>query len=81
MKIRLKFFARAAELADGDQHEIDMPDGSKVGDLRGQLGKLFPKLDAITPSLLIAIGTDYVTDDSVLADDVEVVCFPPVSGG
>ena len=81
MNIRIRFFARAAELAAGDHHSLQLPARATVGDLRKELGIQFPNLQPMLATLLIAIGTDYVTDDTGLSEDQEVVCFPPVSGG
>ena len=81
MKLDVKLFARARDLAGADSVEIELPDEAQVWDLRSALTDRVPELKPLAPSLLIAVGADYA-DDSVRIDPTaEVACFPPVSGG
>lgn len=81
MKVQLKLFARARDLAGADQLEFDLPADARVAELRAAL---IERVDAMRPlagHLLFAIGTDYAGDEASLSDEQEVACFPPVSGG
>lgn len=81
MKVVVQLFARARELASSPSVTIDLPEGSSVADLKRSLGEHSPDLRPLLPQLLVAIGTDYATDDAQVPDGTEVACFPPVSGG
>lgn len=81
MKLNVKLFARARDLAGSGSIEVELLESSTVGDLRKALAGQFPRLAPIVPSLLVAIGTEYATDGTVLNDTTDVACFPPVSGG
>ena len=81
MNVSVKLFARAKELAGADCVHVDVPSGSRVADLREALGERYPELRPILAKLLVAVGTDYATDETLLFQDAEIACFPPVSGG
>jgi molybdopterin converting factor small subunit len=58
-----------------------MPSAASVGDLKRSLAERFPQFSPLVPNLLIAVGTNYADDRTILNPDDEVACFPPVSGG
>ena len=59
MKVAVKLFARARDLAGTGCVELDMPNASCVADLKQALAARFPDLSPLVPNLLTAIGTDY----------------------
>ena len=81
MKVTVQLFARARELAGTAFVELDIPASASVADLKHSLVERFPQVSPLAPKLLIAVGTDYADDRTILKPDVEVACFPPVSGG
>jgi molybdopterin synthase sulfur carrier subunit len=81
MKFDVRLFARARDLAGAERVSVELPEPCTVADLRAQLASQYPRLAPLTPALLIAIGTDYATNETVLPPDADVACFPPVSGG
>lgn len=81
MRLSVKLFARARDLAGASQIELEVPDQATVGDLRLALTRNFPALAPLSPILLIAVGTDYADDEMRLPPAADVACFPPVSGG
>jgi len=74
-------FARAGELAGSDRVEIELPTGSRVGDLRVKLLEALPALRVFTGALFIAVNSSYAGDDMEIPEGAEIACFPPVSGG
>ena len=81
MKLDVKLFARAKDIAGTGHVQLDVPDSAKVRDLRSALAEQFPDMSPLIPRLLIAIGTDYADDQVSLHPGANVACFPPVSGG
>ncbi len=81
MKLSVKLFARARDLAGASQVELELPDRATVADLRFAITSRYPPLAPLAPSLLIAVNMDYVNDETVLQANSDVACFPPVSGG
>jgi len=81
MKLQVKLFARAKDLAGSDNVELDLPEACNVADLRDALVERFPDMNSLAPSLLVAVNTEYADDSTPLDRAAEVACFPPVSGG
>ena len=81
MKIQVQLFARARDLAGTGRIELDLPAAASVSDLKHLLAARFPLVSSLVPNLLVAVGTEYADDRTVLTPDIEVACFPPVSGG
>ena len=81
MKIRVKLFAGAAQLAGRDEVEVVLAAGATVAELREQLYEACPELSGLLPHLAIAVDSEYVGDDFTLDAAVEVAAIPPVSGG
>lgn len=81
MKVTVKLFARARDLAGAETIDVQLPVGATIADLRLQLREQYPSLAGLIPSLLFACGTDYIDDSATIAADSDLACFPPVSGG
>jgi sulfur-carrier protein len=81
MKVRVKLFAVAKELAASDELVIDVPAGATIADLRAATVAAVPALERIIPHSLWAIGTEYVRDSTKLDETSDVALLPPVSGG
>ncbi|HEY2894030.1 MAG TPA: MoaD/ThiS family protein [Pirellulales bacterium] len=81
MKVRVRLFAVARELSSCDSLELELPEGSTIGDLRAALAKRVPALEEVLPGVMFAIGTSYASNKTLLGPDAEVACIPPVSGG
>jgi molybdopterin converting factor subunit 1 len=81
VKIRVRLFAVARELASCDSVELELPAGSMIGDLRAALATRVPALEEVLPGVMFAIGTSYASNKTPLGPDAEVACIPPVSGG
>ena len=81
MKVAVRLFAKARDLAGTSSLECEFHGPCRVSDLKQQLAARFPALAPLVPSLLVAVGTDYADDHTSLLPGAEVACFPPVSGG
>ena len=81
MKIRLLAFATAADALGTGERELEMPDGSRISDLRAGLDRDHPAMVPLWPRLAIALDGRIVPPDTPLEDGAEVALLPPVSGG
>ncbi|MFP5288352.1 MAG: molybdenum cofactor biosynthesis protein [Thermoanaerobaculia bacterium] len=81
MKIRLLAFASAGDALGATEVELELPDGSRVADLRARLDRDHPALAPLWPRLAVAVDGRIAGQDEPLADGVEVALLPPVSGG
>ena len=81
MNLTIKLFAQARDLAKRDIVEITLPAKATVLDVRHRLVLQIPELETIAPHLLVAIENEYATDETIISDNANIACFPPVSGG
>lgn len=81
MRIRLLAFASAGDALGAGEMDLEMPEGSRVADLRERLDRDHPKLAPLWPRLAVAVDGRVVTPEAPLEDGAEVALLPPVSGG
>ncbi len=81
MRIRLRLFAGLREQAGRSAWELELPEGSLVGDVWAALPELGSGPGSQPPDVLYALNQEYVAPDHVLADGDELALIPPVSGG
>jgi molybdopterin converting factor subunit 1 len=81
MKLTVKLFAAARELAGCGEIEIDLPSGATVGALRKALCAASPKLTPLAERSLIAVNEEYRADSAPVSEGDVAALIPPVSGG
>jgi molybdopterin converting factor small subunit len=81
MKIAVQLFARARDLAGCGVVNLDLPDGSTVGDVRKRLAGVCPALSGLIERSALAVNNDFADDSLTLPHEAEVALLPPVSGG
>ncbi len=81
MKVHLLAFASAGDALGATEMELELPDGSRVADLRARLDRDHPKLGPLWPRLAVAVDGQIAGPDALLTEGVEVALLPPVSGG
>ena len=81
MKLAVRLFAAARQLAQTDSLEIECPPEATVADVRQALASACPSLAPLLPHVRFAINADYAKDDSPVPENGEIACIPPVSGG
>jgi molybdopterin converting factor subunit 1 len=81
VRVRIRLFAVARELAGTDWVAVEVSEPCTVGQLRRALAAEMPALEAILPHVLFAVGSQYAGDADIVPAGAEVACIPPVSGG
>ncbi len=81
LKLKVKLFAVAKQVAGADAVDLELPDAATVGDLRRALLSELPTLAGMSNLLLFAVNGEYAGDRVTLPPGAEVACIPPVSGG
>jgi sulfur-carrier protein len=81
MKVEVRLFARARDAAGAERVSVELPKDARVGDLRAALVARCPQMAPFARNLLVAVGTEYADDATLLSPHSEIACFPPVSGG
>jgi molybdopterin converting factor subunit 1 len=79
--MKVRFFARARELAGADMLNLDLPAGATVAELRRRIALAYPQIQSMLARCAIAVNEEFADDESVLPQDAEVAVLPPVSGG
>ena len=80
MRVAVRFFAMFRERAGVSHTEVELPDGASPAQLLEHLRTQFPSLPSESP-VLMAVNSEYVSEEAVLQDGDEVAFIPPVSGG
>ena len=81
MRVRVLAFAGVREILGTGELEVELPDGSGLGDLRSHLDERHPELAAYWDRLALAVDGRLGDADARLEDGGEVALLPPVSGG
>lgn len=81
MRLKVRLFAVARQLAGREILTLDLPDGATLSDVRRRLAEEAPRLAAVLGQVRFAIGTEYADEEAVVPEGAEVACIPPVSGG
>ena len=81
MRVRVKLFAVAKELARRDELAIDMPAGATVADLRQTIAAQYPALNDVLSHALWAVDAAYADERTILNERSNIALIPPVSGG
>jgi molybdopterin synthase catalytic subunit len=81
MRVRARLFARQREIAGTREVVLEVPEGSKIEDAWAAVVALHPRLADGRPYVRFALNGVYASPGTPLAEDDEVACIPPVSGG
>jgi molybdopterin synthase catalytic subunit len=81
MRVRVRLFARARELAGREEIEVELPPGCTAAGLRDEIARQAPALKEFVRSCSVAVGDDYAAGSDVIDASRQVALIPPVSGG
>lgn len=81
MRVRVKLFAAARELAAAGDVTLEIADSATVDDVQRALLKVVPALEKIVSHARWAVDAEFAAGDSVVTEQAEVALIPPVSGG
>lgn len=76
MQVRVRFFGSLKERAGAQEMNMELPNGSKVGDLLRNIENIVKEVN-----IVVAVNSRKVDEEHVLSDGDVVAIFPPVSGG
>lgn len=81
MNITVRFFALHRDIVGASELQLEVPDGTTLGQLWARLGEQHPALVPATRSIMYALNEAYADPTAVLHDGDEAAFIPPVSGG
>jgi molybdopterin synthase catalytic subunit len=81
MHLTVKFFGSLREEAGAKELELELPDASRVVDLRELLAERYPILERLGERIAASVNLEIAEADQLLRDGDEVAFLPPVAGG
>jgi molybdopterin synthase catalytic subunit len=81
MRLTVKLFGSLREQAGAKELELELPDGSRVSDLRQLLAERYPILGKLGERIAAAVNLELAEPGQVLSEGDEVAFLPPVAGG
>jgi molybdopterin synthase catalytic subunit len=81
MKIQVLFFGLLKDVCGRSGEGLELPDGAPVRAVFEHYARLFPRLEGMAKSTVLARNQEFASPDELLADGDEVALLPPVSGG
>ena len=81
MKIRIRYFASFREITELNEEILAVQEGATTADVRALLLTRYPRLQPVMERSLCAVNRGYVTAETTLHDDDELVFIPPMGGG
>lgn len=81
MNVRVRLFAAARQAAGCDRLDLELPEGTTIGQLRRRLAVEVPELSGLLQRVMFAIDTEYAGNMAEIPPGADVACIPPVSGG
>jgi molybdopterin converting factor subunit 1 len=79
--VSVMLFAGLREIIGQRELDVTLPAGATVDTLRAHIGEEYPLAQAILPTVVCAVGEEYVSGEETLRDGDKVALIPPVSGG
>lgn len=83
MLLKVLLFARARDLLNSSDIEVEVPEECTVADLRSKIRSAYPELAEFlaSQSVQFAVDLNYVCESFKLNSTAEIAIIPPVSGG
>lgn len=81
MQVRTLFFAAYRDQVGTSELDVELPDGSTVGQLTRSLRDRGAPFDVLPEDPAVAVNRSYAPPAQVLASGDEVAFIPPVAGG
>jgi molybdopterin synthase catalytic subunit len=79
--IEILYFATLRDLIGQRNENLELPDGSTIGDLKRRLGERGERIALAVNVALFSINREFAFAEEMLHEGDEVGVFPPVSGG
>jgi molybdopterin converting factor small subunit len=81
VKVTFLLFAQMRMAAHLSRVEMDLPQGTTLGDALEEFDRKLPKLRTARASCMFAIGLEYGALTTALKEGDEISLIPPVQGG
>jgi molybdopterin synthase catalytic subunit len=79
--VKVRLFARLAELAGTREADVEVGEGLTAGDAFRLLARSHPQMAPFEARVMYAVNREYVDASTPLRAGDELALIPPVSGG
>jgi molybdopterin converting factor subunit 1 len=79
--VRALLFGHYRDLVDGGEATLSLPDRATIADAAAALATREPRLSDLLARTRVAVGAEFATPETILADGDELAFLPPMSGG
>jgi molybdopterin synthase catalytic subunit len=80
-EITVLFFATMRDYVGKRKIRLDLPENSRVEDLKAILAERYPAAGEALNTTLVSVNREYASDHDLIPNQAEVALFPQVSGG
>jgi molybdopterin converting factor subunit 1 len=81
VRIRVLFFGVLRDITGRREDFLDLPEGGRLGAIFEHYASLFPRLQGMAQSVVLALNQEFAAPSAMLKEGDEVAFLPPVSGG
>lgn len=81
MKVKVKFFGSQRKVVGENEIDIELEEGTTLGELIRRLIERYPELKKLDKSTRMSVNHKSAQRSNLLEDGDEVALFPPVEGG
>ncbi len=81
ISIRMKLFARYAEITGSEEVALDLPEPATVADAVSLLRAKVPNGELLPERPLVALNQEHVLPEAGLTEGDELALLPPLAGG
>lgn len=81
MKIKVLFFGLLKDVCGRSEDQLELPEGATIRNVFEHYAALYPRLEGMAGSTVLARNQEFAPPSDMLADGDEVALLPPVSGG
>ncbi len=81
VRIRVLFFGVLRDITGRREDFLELPEGGRLGAIFEHYAALFPRLQGMAQSVVLALNQEFAAPSAMLKEGDEVAFLPPVSGG
>lgn len=81
VRIRVLFFGVLRDITGRREDFLELPEGGRLGAIFEHYAGLFPRLQGMAQSVVLALNQEFAAPSAILKEGDEVAFLPPVSGG
>jgi len=81
LKVKIKFFSSCYDIIGIKEMMLKIPKNTLLIHLFEKIIQLYPKLNPLKESILLAINKEFADSNIILYEGDEIAIMPPIGGG